>query len=163
MSENNLDAIQRELELRKVRRDGAQLLKGRELYDFQTIREKHDHQRTETERLYQAEYKIRTDVAYQMLLRKTGSPKPVLKPRFFGADQFSTRKLNQNAQRLVRFQHEQTMARLDKSELTECSSFLDKCSERKRYVEQFKASSDRRRTQLRRQGSERRNTPTISD
>ncbi len=162
MKESNLDAIQRELELRKLRRSGAETLKDRALHDFLSIREKYDHQRDDTERLYRAEYKMRADVAYQMLLRKAGSAKPELKPRFFGIDQFNSRKLTQNAQRLVRFQHEQTMARLDKNELKESRAFIEKCAQRENYADAFKKSSERR-SQERRQRIERRHKPTMSE
>lgn len=162
MNESNLDAIQRELALRKVRREGAGLLKGRELHDFLSIREKHNQERSDTERVYRAEYKMRVDVGYQMLLKKAGSLKPVHKPRFFGTDQFNTRRLQQHAERLVRFEHERTMARLDESELKDSRIFLEKCSQRRSYAESFNTSKDRR-NQERRKGPDRRHTPTLSD
>lgn len=157
MSENNLDALQRELKLRKVRQDGKRLLKGHELHDFLGIQEKQDRTRDETEKLYRDEYKIRVDVAYKMLLRKSGAKTREFSPPGFGLDRFNTRKLTRDAQMLVRFEHQRTMTRLDESELKQSTAFLEKCSQRKSYVEAFKQTSERRQ-------SERRSpSPTISD
>ena len=162
MTESNLEAIQRELKLRELRRTGQKLLKGQERYDFIGIREKHDRARDETEELYRKEYRMRTDVAYQMLLRKAGALKPALKPRRFGIDRFNTNRLLNAAQQLVRFEHDRTMKRLDEREIADSTAFLEKCSQRKDYLEAFKQSADRR-TQERRHGPQRGPSPTMSD
>lgn len=165
MDESNLDAIQRELELRKLRREGEKLLKGRERYDFMAIKEKHDHERSETERLYRDEYKMRLNVAYEMCLRKAGSPKPQIKPPIVGggADRFNKNALMRKAEFAVRLAHEKTLARIDQSELKQSRSFLEKSSQRKRFAEQFKSNSDRRQLQKPFTGPNRRHTPTISE
>lgn len=152
MSESYRDAMQRELDLRKVRQAGLKLLKGRELYDFLGIKEKHDQERDAAEMLYRNEYKLRVDVAYQMLLKRATSKAPELKPRFVGHDRLNPSKLIHNAQKLVRFEHNRTMARLDARELKESTSFMEKCTQRTRYVEAFKSAS--RQT--------RKHTPTQS-
>lgn len=162
MTESNLDALQRELKLRELRRKGADLLKGRERYDFLAIKEKRDRDRADTERVYRAEYRMRTDIAYQMLMKKAGSLTPDLKPRFFAIDRFNTSALQRQAQRLVRFEHERTMKGLDESEFKESRAFLEKCSQRERYLETFKQSADRPR-QERRNAPVRSQSPTMSD
>lgn len=165
MDESNLDAIQRELELRKLRREGEKLLKGRERYDFMAIKEKHDHERSETERLYRDEYKMRLNVAYKMCLRQAGSPKPAPKPPVLGdrADRFNKTALMRKAEFAVRLAHENSLVRIDESELKQSHSFLEKSSQRKRFAEQFKSISDRRQIQKPFTGPNRRHTPIMSE
>lgn len=141
MSESNLDALQRALKLQKIQQAAQKVLKGRELFDFHGIKERHDQERDATEMLYRNEYKLRVDVAYRMLLKKAGSKVATLKPRFFGQDNLNPRALMRNAQRLVRFEHDRAMARLDARELKESNSFMEKSSQRTRYAETFKSAA----------------------
>jgi len=162
MTGSNLDALQRDLELRKIRREGAALLKGQERYDFMSIQDKYDHARTETEALYRREYKIRVDVAYQMLMRKAAAHKPELKPPGFGVDRFNKGTLTRDAQRLVRMEHARTMARLDESELRESRKFMEKSSQRQAFAHAFKSSATQRQ-QTNGEGPTRGPSPSMSD
>lgn len=159
MSESNLDAFQRELALRKVRSKGRELLNGQERYDFHGIQDKYDRQREETEFLYRSEYALRVDVAYQMLMRQAGSKKPELKPRSIGADKFSPNKLKLEAQKLVRFEHERTMARIDQNELKESRAFLEKSSQRRAYIDAFTEKAKQSKSEH----PARNPSPTLSD
>lgn len=162
MTESNLEAVQRELKLRELRRTGQKLLNGRERYDFIGIKEKYDRARDDTEELYRKEYKIRVDVALRVLMRKAASKAPEYKPPFFGTDRFNKQKLQLQAQRIVRHEHVKAMARLDDREIAESAAFLEKCTQRKAYLDAFKQSADRR-AQERRKGPARGPSPTMSD
>lgn len=163
MTSDNLEKVNTVLQLKQVRRDGAALLKGQEQKDFLKIREKYERQRAGAERLYRHEYKTRVEIAYRDLLTRAGAKQQDFKPRFFGIDRFNRHDLNRQAQLNVRLEHQQTMDRLDRQELRESKSFLEKCSQRKTYLETFKRSAERRREQTRRLKPERRHTPTMSD
>ena len=163
MTTDNLKKINSILELKKLRREGSAMLKGPERQDFQRKQEKFDNQRVSAERLYGHEYKTRVQIAYRDLLNKAGAKKLEMKPRFFGIDRFNKHDLNRQAQLNVRLDHQQTMDRLDGQEVKESKSFLEKCSQRKTYLESFKKTAERRRTQTRRQNIERRQSPTMSN
>ena len=163
MTTDNLKMINSVLQLKQLHRKGAAMLKGQEQKDFIKIQEKYDHQRVRTEHLYTHEYKTRVQIAHRDLINKAGAKKRDLKPSFFGIDRFNKHDLNRQAQLNVRHDHQQTMDRLDGQELRESKSFLEKSSQRKTYLEDFKRSTDRRRAQTRRQSSERRRSPTMSD
>ena len=163
MITDNLKKINLVLQLKQLRREGAAMLKGKEQKDFIKIQEKHDHQRAITERLYNHEYTTRVGIATRKLQDEAGAKKRDFKPSFFGIDCFNKSDLSRQAQLNVRFDHQQTMDRLGGQELKESKSFLEKSSQRKTYLEDFKRSTERRRTQTRRQTSERRRSPTMSD
>lgn len=165
MHGDDSDAMKVAFKLDAVRRQGKELLEGRELYDFQSIREQHDQQRTDEDQLYRKEYTMRTNVAYQMLLRRAGSVQPALKPRFMGTNRFNTKQLQAKAHEVVHANHLKTMARIDRSELSQSTSFLERCSARKAYLNSFNQSSERRQSKEQYRGIERRQTPspTTSD
>lgn len=165
MSSDNLEEINAILELKQMHRFGSNLLKGREQRDFLNIREKYDVRRDQAEQLYRSEYKVRVDIAYRDLLEKAGAKQPDLKPRFYGLDRFNSRDLSRQAQMNVRLDHQQLLDRLDAREMKESRAFLQKCSRAKTYLEEFKQSAERRRSQTRRQSPERRRSqsPTMSD
>lgn len=163
MTTDNLKKINSILELKQLRRVGSEMLKGQEKKIFQGIQKKIDRQRLDAERLYRHEYITRVQIAHRDLINKAGSKTLELKPRTFGIDRFNKSDLNRQAQLNVRFDHQQTMDRLDGQESRESKSFLSKCSQRKAFLETYKKSAERRRTQTRRQSSERRHSPTMSD
>ena len=163
MATDNLEKINRVLQLKQMRRDGRTLLKGQEKKDFIRIKEKFDKQHTTAEQLYAHEYKTRVEIAYRRLLNQAGSKTLELKPRFVGIDRFNKHDLGRQAQLNVRLDHQQSMDRLDSQELKESTSFLEKSSQRKKYIETFKQSTERRRTQSRRESPERRRSQSMSD
>ncbi|MCV6600372.1 MAG: hypothetical protein OIF54_02210, partial [Cohaesibacter sp.] len=85
------------------------------------------------------------------------------KPSFFGIDRFNRDDLMRQAQMNVRHDHLQTMARLDKMELKESKNLIEKSSQRKTYLEDFKQATERRGSEDRRQTHDRRRGPTMSD
>jgi len=163
MTTDNLKKINLALKLKQVRRDGRALLKGQEKKDFIGIKEKFDGRRTTAEQLYAHEYKTRVQIAHRDLMNRAGAKTTELKPRFFGIDRFNKHDLGRQAQLNVRLDHQQSMDRLDAQELRESKSFLEKSSRRKTYLEEFKNSAERRRTQSRRESPDRRRSPTMSD
>jgi hypothetical protein len=163
MSSNTLDQLKTTLQLNEARHQGEEILKGRELDDFRSIAKEFDEERSNTDQLYRDEYKVRINTAYQEALREAGSKKMALRPKWLGADKFSTNALMRQAQMKVRHDHNQDLARLDRQELEKTSGFLEKCAQRKEYVEAFKQVSDRRQMQSRRLQPDRRHTPTMSD
>ncbi len=163
MTTDNLKKINSILELREMRRVGAEMLNGQEKKDFLKIQEKFDNRRGSTEQLYNHEYTTRVGIATRKLQDQAGAKRRDFKPSFFGIDRFNKSDLNRQAQTNVRFDHQQSMDRLDAGEMKESKSFLSKSSQRKTYVETFKKSAERRRTQTRRQSQDRRHSPTMSD
>ncbi len=57
MTTDNLKKINAILELKQMRHQGADMLKGREKADFQAIGDKFDDRRVATEQLYRGEYR----------------------------------------------------------------------------------------------------------
>ncbi len=135
------DAMQREINLRKVRKAGQELLQGRELYDFLSIKDGHDKARDTAEMLYSAEYKLRVNVVYKMLLKQATAKARAHKPRYIGSDRLDPNKLTRQAQMIVRFDHEQTKARIDERELSQSKSFMEKCTQRRAFVDSFKSAA----------------------
>ena len=163
MTTDNLKKINLALQLKQVRREGRDLLKGQEKKDFIRIKEEFDESRTKAEQLYVDEYKIRVQIAYRDLMNRAGAKTTELKPRFFGIDRFNKHDLNRQAQLNVRLDHQQSMDRLGSQELKKSTSALQKSSQRKKYIEIHKRSAERRRTQSRRESPERRRSQTMSD
>ena len=163
MTTDNLKKINLALQLKQVRRDGGSLLKGQEKSDFGRIKEKFDKQRTTTEQLYAHEYKTRVQIAHRDLMNRAGAKTVDLKPRLFGIDRFDKHDLGRQAQLNVRLDHQQSMDRLDAQELKTSTVFLEKSSQRKKYLEDYKQATERRRTQSRRESPERRRSQTMSD
>ena len=163
MATENLKKINLPLQLKQVRREGRALLEGQEKTDFGRINEKFDYQRVRTEQLYRHEYKTRVEIAHRVLMNRAGAKTPELKPRFFGIDRFNKFDLNRQAQLNVRFDHQQSMDRLDSQELKESKTFLEKSSQRKKYLADHKQATERRRTQYRRESPERRRSQSMSD
>lgn len=163
MTTDNLKQMNLAVQLKQVRRNGRALLKGQEKKDFIRIKEKYDEPRTTAERLYADEYEIRVQISHRDLMNRAGAKTKELKPRFFGIDRFNKHDLNRQAQLNVRLDHQQSMDRLDGQELKEGRAFLEKSSQRKEYLESFKKSTERRRTQSRRKSAERRRSPTMTD
>lgn len=162
MTTDNLDKLNHIFRLKSIRREGPELLKGREREDFTNIAEKFDKHRTSAEQLYRAEYKTRVEVERRALMDRAGSKSWDHKPVFGMVDKFNRRDLTRQAQLNVRADHQRTMERLDRQELNETEGFLDKSSRRKEYLEAFKQSSGRRRAQTRRESVERRRSPSPS-
>ncbi len=160
MTTDNLKKINSVLELGQLRRAGSEMLKGQEKKVFQGIQESHDKLRTDAEQLYRHEYKTRVNIATRKLQNEAGAKKLDLKPSFFGIDRFNKSDLNRQAQINVRLDPQQTMDRLDAQEMKKSQSFLSKCSQRKIFLEIYKKSAERRRTQTRRQGHDRRHSQT---
>ncbi len=170
MTTDNLDQVNAALKLNNIRRAGVAVFKGQEregqkhksqeLKDFENISEKFDKRRTDTERLYRAEYTTRVEIARRALIDKAGSKVRDFKPSFGMIDRFNSRDLTRQAQLNVRSDHQRSMDRLDSQELKESETFLEKSSQRKKYIKDFKHSSERRRTQSRRESPERRRSPS---
>lgn len=165
MTTDNIKKINAILDLKHLRREGAAMLEGQEKKQFVAIQEEFDKDRIDAEQSYRHEYKVRVDIAYRDLLTRSDANIPKPRPPMFSRGRASTHDLNRQAQTNVRFDHQQSMDRLDAQEMKQSKGFLEKSSRRETYIEEFKKPSERRRSETRRQSPERRRSlsQTISD
>lgn len=165
MVTENIDKLSTVFKLRSIRRVGAEMLKGSEKEAFKTIHTGFEKERLKADQFYRAEYKTRVEVERRRLIDEAGSHKKEFKPSYGMFDRFNNNDLKRQSQLNVRSDHIRTMDRLDKQELKESEGFLQKSSQRKKYLSDFKQTSERRRAETRRQSPERRRSPsqTMSD
>ncbi|MEO0384158.1 MAG: hypothetical protein AAF234_11470 [Pseudomonadota bacterium] len=160
MSEKIADFVELARKLHNVHRQGKELLKGQELYDFLGIQERHDQDREQERILYNAEYKKRVSVVYTMLLDRATAQGPKLKPRYIGHDQLNPKTLMRKAEFFVRSEHVRTMSRLDASELKESNAFMEKSTQRRAYADSFNTSAKQRQKTSR---ATRNHSPKMTD
>lgn len=156
MSSDQLKALRQMNTLSKIREFAKKHLTKNEHKAFAGIRARFDNKRIEAELFYKKEYQIRVDVALRLRQDKAGAKNTDYKPRFFGIDAFNTNDLTRLAQTDVRFDHKQSMMRLDAMEFKKCVQFVEKSSQRKKYLEEHKKSTERRAPESRRVQTERR-------
>ena len=105
---------------RATKRKQAQSL--RTPADFQKSREiiaRHDKAIASATRDYRAEYATRVEMITKRLINKAAQKDKSFTHRFFGRDRFDKSAILRQAHREVRFDHNQTISRIERSETNE--------------------------------------------
>jgi hypothetical protein len=143
-----------------LRQEAAKTFNAKEWKEYQKITQRHGDIRRYEERLYKSEYATRVEVARRRLMHKAAAKQKVLKPRWFGRDQFDSQALTRQAHRDVRAQHKRLMDHLERQELKDVKALVQRSQYRNQLRE--KPKRDFNRAVDRRSGVERRRGPKRS-
>lgn len=148
------DDIRRSFDLASLRREAANKLSGEDWRAFRKIKETIDAGRRFAQRDYALDYKSRVEIERKRIIARAGAKEKSFTPFWSRNDRFDAAATLRQAQRNVRKQHEQVMARLDRREREAVHALLGRAETRNQTRETPK--QDFARATDRRTGIERR-------
>lgn len=118
------DDLRRAFDLAALRKEAMVLETGRQWNGVTKIMSRCDHARRREQHLYDTRYDSRVEQARRRLVDEAAAKHPEFKPRWAGEDVFDAAATLRQAQREVRFSHEQRLDRIDTLERRELRSLV---------------------------------------
>lgn len=137
--------------------EAAKDLNAEELVTYRKINRDHAAQVRFEERRYELEYRTRFEVARQRIIDRGGAKDRKLTHRWFGSDRFNATAIDRQADREVRHEHANLIARLGQERDGRMKVLFAAAEERRALGSELKR--DFERTADRRPGPDRRRGP----
>lgn len=159
MAESLIHEIRETFRKASLQAEAARGLKGDDWKAYRTIYAQSGERQGAAEQAYRDTYDLRVEAARRWLIDQAGDRKgPSLLLRWFSRDGFDRAEIERQAHRMVRDDHQRTLARIEADRDSRIDTLLHEAERRKDMSEQLK--QDFGKAADRRSGIERRKGPS---